>query len=810
MTLQSFLKSHCWLIGFAVFLLYASASAAALKPIEISEQDFRLKINKNAVFYEDKAGDLLPGKAHLLLQQNRFQHHQGKSLQFGYSDSVYWIGFTLDHQFPDGHTYYLELRYPPLDHIDLYLYQEGNQLEHLRGGDQLPYTDRLYKSRTHLFPLRLDSDGRYQVLLRVDTTSSYSLPIVLSSDIGLIKAEFTELSMIGIYYGICIGLFAYNLFLFFTIRENIYLKYIAYVLFHALFMASLDGFLYQLWPNSPEWESRFIYIAAWLTGFFLIWFCIEFLQLKKSMPLAYKIAITAQYVFLIGVIAVNFTPIAFATKINAPMVLLSVVLMFSFTIKRYIQGFAPARYFLVGMGSFLIGAASVATGSLNLFGQYDLSPLLLKLGSAIEMFCFSIGLGSRINTLKMQQAKAEHDAELARTEAKARQSYAQEMENINKQLEVAMQARSDFLANMSHEIRTPMNGVLGMLELVRDTDLSKEQENYVNVASRSGTTLLALINDILDLSKIEAGKLELEQIDFNLQQVVEDLKSLFNVQLHDKDLYFHSEYQANLPHWVRGDRTRVWQILTNLIGNAIKFTNQGGITVRIFTKGDNFAISVSDTGVGIPEQAQAKIFESFTQADSSTTRKFGGTGLGLTISKRLANLMGGDISLESEPGKGTTFTVSLKLAEGAEPAKEQTISDDGVIIDSCYGLHVLLAEDNIVNQQVANGIFKKLGVKLDIASDGIEAVNKASLKAYDLIFMDVQMPNMDGYDATNAIKANTTPNNKTPIIAMTANAMQGDKEKCLAVGMDDYLPKPIQKERLRQIMLRWKKLKATA
>ena len=791
---------------FCLFFLIASNGfCSPIEPFKIEGESFRTKLENNLNYYEDETKTLSLKEAMALYQSNRFSGSEGNSLQFGYTRSSYWLVFQLDNRLPERNKYYLEISYPPLDSIDVYLLDEnGKALSHQVGGDHIPFSEREYRTRHHLFPIVLKEIGSYQVFIRVSTQSSMSIPVILSSEKGFVQADHFSQILMGIYYGICFGLFAYNLFLYFTVRESIYLKYIAYVFGQSLFTASLEGLIYPIWPDAVEWESRSLYVIAWSTGFFLIWFCREFLQLAQAMPRINKLTLAMQTIFLVGSVAFLFIPIDIAARVNPPCVLIGIVIMFVITIIRFAQGYSPARYFLIGMGSFFFGAAAVASGSINLFSQYDLAPVILKAGAALEMFCFSIGLGTRINELKKDQVEAKNEALVAKTEVQARKRYATEMEEINKQLEIAMRARSEFLANMSHEIRTPMNGVLGMLELVKDTSLTKEQENYIDVASRSGSTLLALINDILDLSKIESGKLELEAIVFDLRQTIEDLRKLFNVQLDDKNLTFNLDYPDNLNKWVSGDRTRVWQVLTNLIGNAIKFTSRGGIHIRVYARADGYCIDVCDTGIGISEDAQVKIFESFTQADSSTTRHFGGTGLGLTISKKLAILMGGDISVTSRVGEGSTFTVRMKLEESAAPNVSSEITDDGIVLESCSGLKVLVAEDNVVNQQVARGLFKKLGVDIDIANDGQEAVDQSREKTYDIIFMDVQMPRIDGFTATQMIKSEDNKNASTPIIAMTANAMQGDKEKCLTAGMDDYLSKPIQKERLRYMLLNWK------
>ncbi len=262
--------------------------------------------------------------------------------------------------------------------------------------------------------------------------------------------------------------------------------------------------------------------------------------------------------------------------------------------------------------------------------------------------------------------------------------------------------------------------------------------------------------------------------------------------------------------WVKCDRTRVWQVLTYLIGNAIKFTTKGGITIKVYQSDCQIYIDVTDTGVGISGDAQEKVFESFTQADTSTTRKFGGTGLGLTISKKLAILMGRDITVTSTLEEGSTFSVGLALKKAEEPKVTENVTSEGKIVEKLNRVKGLVADDNTVNQQVAKGMFKKLGIAIDIANDGKEAFDLAQETNYDIIFLDIQMPTMDGYTATKKIKMESLKNASTPIIAMTANAMQGDKEKCLEEGMDDYLSKPIQKDKLYNMVIRWKQRKRPA
>jgi signal transduction histidine kinase/CheY-like chemotaxis protein len=394
-------------------------------------------------------------------------------------------------------------------------------------------------------------------------------------------------------------------------------------------------------------------------------------------------------------------------------------------------------------------------------------------------------------------ARLQAESEAARIREQSELKLRTELIDARARAENAVKAKAIFLANMSHEIRTPLNGIIGLADLIAETPLNSQQKKYIETLQSSGSSLLSIINDVLDFSKIEAGKMELEKVNFNLASALTTQVSLLGARAIEKGLTLTIAVDSTLPSHVNGDAGRIGQVLLNLIANAIKFTDSGAIQIRAYrsSSGKNkheleVRFSVTDQGIGLSSESQRKLFQPFVQADGSTSRKYGGTGLGLSICQSLVALMGGQIGLDSQEGQGSTFwfTVPLAAAEVAEPSLKDDAIPAKPLFSPARSLRVLVAEDNVINQMVVLGHLKALGIEGQAVANGQEVLEALKISQFDLILMDCQMPEMDGYQATEKIRLNEKISGlRIPVIALTANAMNEDRDRCLAAGMDAYL-----------------------
>ncbi|MGD8859792.1 MAG: ATP-binding protein [Myxococcales bacterium] len=409
------------------------------------------------------------------------------------------------------------------------------------------------------------------------------------------------------------------------------------------------------------------------------------------------------------------------------------------------------------------------------------------LAAALAALCLGLWLRAR-------RREARHAAELSRLRDELTEARA------------AADARGEFLANMSHELRTPMSSVIGFADLLEATELDDSQRDYVHTIVRSGRSMVRLVDDILDLSKIEAGKIELQHEPFNLADCIVEASQNLQAVAERKGIANRVRCPASLDRGFAGDAMRIRQVLTNLIGNAIKFTQEGEVVTSASLEREQddrwwIRLSVRDTGVGIPEDRLSAIFESFSQAGPSTSREFGGTGLGLAISQRLVRLMGGEIGVDSRLGEGSTFWVVLPLSplrgHSFRPARPQEVP-----APLGRAVRVLLAEDDVTNRRFIQMTLSRIGCQVELASDGRQAVDMVRERDYALIFMDLQMPTLDGFDATREIRALQGPERRTPIVAVTAHVMPGVRERCADAGMDAFLPKPVSYVALREVIER--------
>lgn len=836
---------------------------------------------------------------------------------FGYSQDAYWLEFSLRNPSREPLDRLLEVGYPLLDSLDLYVLDEaGRELSRAHAGDMLPFAARAYPHRNFVFPVALPPEATLRLFLRVQSTSSTQIPLSLWQPRAFQAANESGLAFQGVYAGIMLAMIVYNLFIFLSVRERAYIYYVLFIACSGLLFLELRGIPYEfLWPRAAWWQQHGIAALVFALPLFGSLFAISFLNLRQHSRVLMWWLRGVGCVATAGLIAVPFITYPVAIQIAVANTLAWILGMVASGLVALWRGEKAARYYLAAWGLFLGAAFMIAVYQFGVIPAFLVGERTIQVASALEALLLSFALADRFNQMRKDKDEAQRHAldslqryqalyqeaqygifttsadgqvvsanpaaarllgyasseevlesirdigrdlyvdqqerarmlELLReqghingfetrmrrkdggfvwvsvsgrlvqgddgqylegsivdiTERKERERAEQARALAEKEREaakLATEAKSAFLSNMSHEIRTPLTAIIGYGEMMLDSQLEPaRRKELARTVVRSGHHLLDVINDILDLSKIEAGRLEVERIEVDLIAAIADVQSVFEVRARDKGLEFHIDYRLPLPRRIRTDPTRLKQILYNLCGNAMKFTDRGSVVLQLECDpvAEELKIAVIDTGIGIEADQLEHVFGVFAQADVSTTRRYGGTGLGLSISRQLAQLLGGDVTCSSEVGVGSRFEVrigtgslaGIPLLQNLREIAVREESGSDVAVPRLSG-RVLHAEDNPDSQRLVAALVRQTGAEVVTVENGALAVERTLSERFDLVLMDIQMPVMDGFGALAALRR---AGDRTPVAALTANVMAEDRAAYQAAGFVACEGKPLDR-----------------
>ncbi|HEX5277135.1 MAG TPA: 7TM diverse intracellular signaling domain-containing protein [Fluviicoccus sp.] len=712
------------------------------------------------------------------VRRQAFTPDRQPEISLGFRQPPCWFHTRLTNLGAAGTDLVLSTDFNIIDRLELFVVRpDGQQLDRQLVGDAVAYDNRLLKIRTLAFPLAIPAGESRDIYLRAETTSTLYLPLRLSDHrVFLETALFTD-AVIGMFYGIALGLLLYHLVLWLMNRDRMQAWYLSYVFFTLCFFSMEQGSLFRFWPQASAWNNAFLYSASFLMLATALMFSRRYLETAEYPRLHRFLAAVAAVFTLLAIIHPWF-PAGWVAPFNSVCGLATIGGIMLLGVLRWQQGHAEARLFLIAWGLLLL-TGSIFIVMLNL-GVPGISSLILcaQAAFAAQQILLSIGLAQQVRLLEERSAAREQESRLARAESAA---------------------KSEFLARMSHEIRTPLNAMLGVTQLMDADTADTARREQLGILRSSGEQLMNIINDILDYSRIASGKLELEVIPFHLPSLLQETADLFALQARQKELDFETRFDPALPAWVHGDPTRFRQILLNLLGNAVKFTESGNVSLRVEVFDTDQADQVlcrfliEDTGIGMTPKQLGNLFSSFRQADASITRRYGGTGLGLAISKQLADLMQADLAVRSTPGKGSVFALSLAFPVIHEPATATRNSSPTRLPEQ---LRVLVCEDNTVNQTIISAMLARLGVSgFRLCATGAEALDllKAGHDNWDLVLMDCEMPVMDGLTAVRELRLWEQQHRlpRMPVVALTAHVMPQYRERCREAGMDGYMAKPV-------------------
>jgi two-component system, sensor histidine kinase and response regulator len=817
------LFQYCCRVGF-LFLI--SGVIAHAQSINIDETSGKTPINLSPYWtvLENVSPDLTIDdvtKPELLAQ---FQPHQkiSDTLNFGLRSTPIWLRITIHNNSKKDLDRSLEIAYPHLHHVNFYSKTEQGFSQTITG-HAVPFSERPAPTRNFVFPLHLTAGSDSTYYLRIASGTSLEIPTRLWEPLALRLHILEEYMVQAMYFGMILALGLYNLLLYFSLRDRTYLYYVMFLMTSGLSLLAFSGLGFQfVWPDNVRWALISSMVAFAANGIAFLLFVRRLLATKKTVP---RLDRLIQISFVLNVLQIiGFYFFSYEKMIRTGIALdgLYMLLALVIGIACMLRGQRSARIFLIAFSCLMLTAVVTAIRSFGIALHPVFTNYGMQIGSAMEMLLLSLALADRFHQLRQEKEAVQQELvdSLKRSERVLEQRVAQrtaELSQVNLELvehekalraakkvaEDASQMKSAFLANMSHEIRTPMNAVIGMAYLALRTELNKKQRDYVEKIHRAANSLLGLINDILDFSKIEAGKLDIEKIDFSLNEVLNNVMTVTSQRASEKGLQYVLEVAPGVPDSLVGDPLRLGQVLINLVSNAIKFTAAGNILLRcqkIHSNADSVELrfEVRDTGIGMtPEQLQ-KLFQAFTQADGSTTRKYGGTGLGLTISKHLVEMMGGYIAVESEYGKGSLFHFTTRFSLGAKASSP--VLSPAATLSEC---RILVVDDDIAAQEILAEALREVGLQVNTvtsAAEALSAIYAAELtRPYNLILVDVEMPEMNGWELADKIsEANLTIVPK--IILVTAFERNDVLKRAETAPVAGVLFKPIDPSQLQDMI----------